>query len=48
MNQVSKLALNKDVKITFPLMGWSKQMVWDMLTVYGITEKDVWSGYKIA
>lgn len=46
MNEVFKIAFTKPILITAPLLGFTKQMVKEILEIhFGITENDMYSGY---
>lgn len=47
INKVFAIAFNKPIKVYAPLMGFSKQMVLDMLELqYGIKAEELYTGYR--
>lgn len=46
MNKLLSKAGAKPVKLVAPLLGWSKEMIWDHLKNIGVERAELFSGYE--
>ena len=46
MNQLLSKAGAKPVKLVAPLLGWTKEMIWDHLSSIGVERAELFSGYE--